>query len=73
MRATKRGEEPIKPQDPYLIRDVATLLIDCRMRPEETASDGMKFVTALCTSRTARLQMRGAYFRYHHAQRELWR
>jgi integrase len=36
IRATKRGEEPIKPKDPYLMRDVATLLIDCGLRPEET-------------------------------------
>jgi len=35
IRATKRGEEPIKPQDPYLLRDIATLLIDCGLRPEE--------------------------------------
>jgi integrase len=36
IRATKHRERPIKPQDPYLIRDVATLLIDCGLRPEET-------------------------------------
>lgn len=35
IRATKRGEEPIKPQDPYLLRGLATLLIDCGLRPEE--------------------------------------
>ena len=35
IRATKRGEEPIKPQDPYLLRDLVTLLIDCGLRPEE--------------------------------------
>lgn len=35
IRATKRGKEPIKPPDPYLMRDVAILLIDCGLRPEE--------------------------------------
>jgi integrase len=35
IRATKRGEDPIKPQDPYVLRDLATLLIDCGLRPEE--------------------------------------
>jgi integrase len=35
IRATARGEEPIKPDDPYLLRDVATVLLDCGLRPEE--------------------------------------
>jgi len=35
IRATMRGEEPIKPEDPYRLRDVATLLMDCGLRPEE--------------------------------------
>jgi integrase len=35
IRATKRGEKPIKPTDPYLLPDIATLLIDCALRPEE--------------------------------------
>ena len=35
IRATIRGEEPIKPQDPYVLRDLATLLIECALRPEE--------------------------------------
>jgi hypothetical protein len=26
VRATKRGEEPIKPTDPYLLRDLTTIL-----------------------------------------------
>ena len=30
LRASKRGESPIKPRDPFLVRDVATMLIDCR-------------------------------------------
>ncbi len=30
-----RGEEPVAPQDPYLLRDVTTLLIDTGMRPDE--------------------------------------
>ena len=34
IRATQRGEQPRKP-DAYLLRDVATILIDCGMRPEE--------------------------------------
>ncbi len=35
IRAKDRGEQPIKPEDPYLLRDVATLLLDCGLRPEE--------------------------------------
>jgi integrase len=34
IRAVKRGELPQKP-DAYLLRDAATILIDCGMRPEE--------------------------------------
>ncbi len=30
-----RGKEPLKPEDPYLLRDVATILLDCALRPEE--------------------------------------
>ena len=35
IRAKDRGEQPIKPEDPYLLRDVATILLDCGLRPEE--------------------------------------
>ena len=35
IRATMRGEQPIEPEDPFLLRDVTTLLIDCGLRPEE--------------------------------------
>ena len=31
----KKGEAPIAPEDPYLLRDVTTILIDCALRPEE--------------------------------------
>jgi len=34
IRATKRGEQPRRP-DAYLLRDVSTILIDCGLRPEE--------------------------------------
>ena len=34
IRAVQRGEVPRKP-DAYVLRDVATILIDCGMRPEE--------------------------------------
>lgn len=34
IRATVRGEQPQKP-DAYLLRDVACVLIDCGLRPEE--------------------------------------
>jgi integrase len=34
IRAEK-GEVPTKPEDPYLLRDVTTILIDCGLRPEE--------------------------------------
>jgi integrase len=35
IRATQRGEQPIKPEDPYLLRDASTVLLDCGLRPEE--------------------------------------
>ena len=35
IRATQRGEVPIKPRDPFLLRDVGTILLDCGIRPEE--------------------------------------
>lgn len=35
IRATQRGEKPRKPEDPYLLRDVAVILLDCGLRPEE--------------------------------------
>jgi integrase len=35
IRATLRGEQPQRPEDPFLLRDVATILIDCGLRPEE--------------------------------------
>lgn len=31
----RRRREPIKPKDPFLLRDLAALLIDCALRPEE--------------------------------------
>jgi integrase len=34
IRATVRGEEPIRP-DAYLLHHVATILLDCGLRPEE--------------------------------------
>jgi integrase len=34
IRAHK-GQTPSKPDDPHLLRDVATILIDCGLRPEE--------------------------------------
>lgn len=35
IRARQRDQQPIKPEDPYLVRDVATVLLDCGLRPEE--------------------------------------
>jgi integrase len=35
IRAAERGEMPIKPRDPFLLHDVATLLLDCGIRPDE--------------------------------------
>ena len=35
IRAAQRGEVPMKPRDPFLLRDVATVLLDCAIRPEE--------------------------------------
>ncbi len=34
IRATKRNQQPRKP-DAFLLRDVATILLDCGLRPEE--------------------------------------
>src|SRR5205085_1883889 len=33
--ATQRGEIPTKPRDPFLLRDTATILLDCGIRPDE--------------------------------------
>jgi len=35
IRATERAETPTKPRDPFLLRDVAIILLDCGIRPEE--------------------------------------
>lgn len=35
IRATMRNEQPIKPEDPFILRDATTLLIDCGLRPDE--------------------------------------
>src|ERR1700722_17275087 len=34
-RAPQRGGIPVKPRDPFLLRDVSTILLDCGIRPEE--------------------------------------
>lgn len=31
----KKGQIPVQPEDPYLLRDVTTILADCALRPEE--------------------------------------
>ena len=35
IRALARNEVPVKPRDPFLLRDAATILLDCGIRPEE--------------------------------------
>lgn len=35
IRALQRGQVPLKPRDPFLLRDAATVLLDCGIRPEE--------------------------------------
>lgn len=35
IRATQRGQSPTEPEDPFLLRDVATILLDEGIRPEE--------------------------------------
>ncbi len=35
IRATQRGQRPMEPDDPFLLRDVATILLDEGIRPEE--------------------------------------
>jgi integrase len=35
IRATQRGQRPTEPEDPFLLRDVATILLDEGIRPEE--------------------------------------
>ena len=35
IRATQRGKRPIEPEDPFRLRDVATILLDEGIRPEE--------------------------------------
>jgi integrase len=35
IRASQRGQTPVKPRDPFPLRDVSTILLDCGIRPEE--------------------------------------
>ncbi len=35
IRATQRGQRPNEPEDPFRMRDVASVLLDCGLRPEE--------------------------------------
>lgn len=35
-RAQLRGTVPQEPRDPFMLRDVATILLDCGLRPEES-------------------------------------
>ena len=35
IRATMRGQPPTEPADPFLLRDVTTVLLDCGLRPDE--------------------------------------
>lgn len=35
IRAIQRNQPPLKPEDPYLLGDVTTLLLECGLRPEE--------------------------------------
>ena len=36
IRAQLRGTVPQEPSDPFMLRDVATILLDCGLRPEES-------------------------------------
>jgi len=38
IRATQRGQRPNEPEDPFRMRDVASVLLDCGLRPEECQS-----------------------------------
>jgi integrase len=35
IRATQRGQVPAKPRDPFMLRDVSIVLLDCGVRPSE--------------------------------------
>lgn len=35
IRATQRGQAPLPPRDPFLLRDVSAVLLDCGIRPDE--------------------------------------
>jgi len=35
IRAVQRDQQPTKPADPFVLRDVATVLLDCGLRPDE--------------------------------------
>ena len=62
IRAQQRGQEPRIP-DPYLLRDVASVLIDCALRPE-SASDSSGRTSAAGSSifTRAKERARGAEF-----------
>jgi integrase len=35
IRARLRGEEPMRPEDPFILRDATTVLLDCGLRADE--------------------------------------
>jgi integrase len=69
IRATARGERPIEPEDPYLLRYVSAILLDCGLRPEqcyrlkwEQYRDGalhIPFGKTACARRSVPLPKRG--------------
>jgi hypothetical protein len=63
IRATKRHKAPIEPADPFLLRDVTTVLIDCGLRRTSASGfNGDMSATAGFLSPSGRPQMRGARF-----------
>jgi hypothetical protein len=55
IRALRRSEQPLEPDDPFLLRDVATILIDSESgRRRFLDCAGRMFGTNLCIFRSAR-------------------
>ena len=73
VRATKRGQPPQKP-DPYLLRDVASILLDCGLRPEECQRLRWEHYGAIrYMSRTGRQSTRGARYPSRNGRAKYWK
>jgi len=71
--ATLHGEQPLKPEDPYLLREVAIILLDCGLRPEECHRLSWEPTGAIRSIyRVARQSTRSAKFHSPNGRKFYW-